>query len=1486
MHMAQTLTLRIILLFCLNTLGINSIAHAHYWKEMAYSKFDTCDHVSTLPCSAIKVNLPYNLSFNAVVSNSITDKNGLGTGFTTVNNYSGVRLAADGQPSNTQVPGYERSKITLTAGRLQLVSNKGIDFLTSNNQLNVLGVKISTVKKLQLEVKVMNPYNGTQSQQAGLWYGLNDKNYVKLNINGNKVELRKELNDVSSNATGNANPDQRITAAISGLNTKTVTLRLVIDPAAHTAEGFYSTDGINYTSAGASYTLKALNITGMGLTDSTAYAGIYASHRNGPTAITYNFDDFAISNPEPALKTLAFSPSTLKFILIKGGHVIPQSVSIQASQGHPAFTLSKTNADWLNLPQNPTDIIIFNSNIINSATNAGNYQAIITCAAPGYQPATLLITLTIIDAIQQQTAKINFQDAQTVPPLGYMKDYGQPFGPRTGLYQGSGMEFGWRKRSDASPLNLTANTRNRNLPEDILLATLIHMQANTLSGTFNGVKIEGYWETKVPNGTYDVTVSVGDGLVNPSPEKHTINIEGINAINLFVPNGKQGTIGRFKSATTRVTVADEYLTINADGGINTKLNFANIVPVSLNSYLYWASNNQNLLIKKGSPATNSFSVPLGSSNNLATTYNVTVTYASGATGWLSFNAAQTGVQPNVGFNYTAAKNLPLGTYKATVKATSGQFTSTIFPIQISVVDSLKPYVISSTPPNGAINVPLSTVSIAANNLHVPVVAGFQGGVDNRTITNTTVKLFKQEDAALTLVPGVVQGTGGGDAISFSPSSSLLPNTIYKFVITSGVKSHAGAAFAPYEATFTTKAAQIDSSALLNARFTKVPVPGTQNKKYCSLKIGPDDKFYALRLDGTIERYNINHANGTLTINKTIRTLINKYGTRSAIGLTFDPRSTASNIMLLVSHSSSGLTTAPAFDGNISLLQGDSLQNEQLIITKLPRSSRDHMVNGLAFGPDNALYICQGSNSSAGSFDNDWQRAESLLSGTVLRLDLNKLNGLALPLNVQTGSNQSVINNAPAVAAKMSDGTYNPYGSNSPLTIYASGVRNAYDLVWHSNGQLYLPTNGSGGGGNSPASVNGTRRPDGTFYNGPLIPATTGVQVQNDWLFRVNPAKPVGYYGHPNPLRGEYVINRGFTDNPLYSPSVVADARYRPAYNFGLNNSPDGVLEYKSTTFNNALKGKLLVCRFSGGGDIIVMEPGSLVQTTYPGNDDHIYDIVKVTTGSGNSGLVGMSGFANPLDIVEDVINGNLYVIEYNWNDNPNLVAQITLLRVAASSPASAMLAVTAVPKTQANEYQDKEYEVTLSNKGDGVLKIKDIGIYGTDASKFKIADIPLPDKKAPLVLKKNSSLSFKVLLRSSTNNALQARLKVTSVEDTIKEVAINNTPRIDSIIKSAGEKKEVKDQKNDGRVLQAYPNPNGGGSLYIKLRNFKVHETVTISLYTMDGKKLKTIEQVTNSQGQIDTRFEIKPDKNKYYIVRAVYLTGFKYAKIVVNSFN
>lgn len=899
-----------------------------------------------------------------------------------------------------------------------------------------------------------------------------------------------------------------------------------------------------------------------------------------------------------------------------------------------------------------------------------NYETVIKPSIYKHDEKLVSSLLCIAENPVIEPVKINFQDEKTVPPPGWLKDFGGQFENRPGVYEGSQLMYGWKRVDNGQPVDITGNGRARNEPEDVLLSTFVHMQANDINtlfyGIFKGKKIDSYWELKLLNGVYKVTVAVGDGEVGRAAEKDCINVEGVKTIYNFTPMGRVRSPGRFKTSTVTVTVSDGALTIDAIGGTNTKICYVEVDPVSISPYVYLSAGSQNLLVDKNNKDSNTIDVNIHNSLNTNIKYEVSTSYdkESNGVGWLNKLKNVKEGDSVITFDYSAARAMPTGTYTASVHVSANGYSNAVINLALRVVDHKRPYVISATPINGS-SVTYNNITIAANNLFIPVAKGVKGGVNNSTITNETVKLLKISNGESIEVAGNVQGTGGGDAISFAPAKPLEPNTIYKFVITSGVKSYAGTSFMPFETAFSTASAPVDSANLLNASFTKISIPGTQNKKYTSLTFGPDGKFYALKMDGSIERFDVDHTSGMLTNMTLINTLVAKYGEITAIGLTFDPGSTSSNLVAWVSFSSSGLTAAPVFDGNITRLSGNALKDEQLMVTRLPRSTRDHMVNSMAFGPDGALYISVGSNSSAGEYDKGWQRDETLLAGAILRLDLKKLRDVKLPLNVQTTANQGLINQASDLALKLPDGTYNPYCLTAPLTIFASGIRNAYDMVWHTNGQLYVPANGSGGGGNSPASVKGTRRPDGTYYTGAEIPSTRSVPVQHDWLFRVNPNKPVGFFGHPNPLRGEYVINRGSVDNPNYQSNTKPDINYRgAAYDFGFNKSPNGVIEYRSNNFNGALKGKLLVCRFSGGGDIMVLEPGSMLKQNNKGasTDDHIYDITHAATGASNYGLEGMNGFANPLDLVEDTITGNLYISEFNWNENPNSISQITLLK--------------------------------------------------------------------------------------------------------------------------------------------------------------------------------------------------------------------------------
>lgn len=1239
-----------------------------------------------------------------------------------------------------------------------------------------------------------------------------------------------------------------MTATIANVSTSTLKLKMLIDNVTNTVTGYYSFNGGADIQVGGTATLSIPTlITGKSLGNlaGISFAGVLASYRNlgDPNFTTvpasvpvYSFDNFKIEAITPVTNTLVFNPTNLSYSLTQGGSVAAQTAVLSANQGTPTVTVTKSaNSDWLILPANGLGTLSFGINATDLV--AGTYNTTVTASATGYTAATLTVNLTVSpNTPVLQAIKVNFQDAATVPPTGWMKDYGKAFGARTTTEQGTGAgsttyTYGWKKRSDGSLLDLSVggttnlgNGRNRLTAStyasateaDKLRATLMHMQGDDPAG-FNGTPQEGYWEMIVPNGVYDVSVSVGDYNVGADPESHTLNIEGINAINGYVPSGVAGSATRFSAATVRVTVTDGALTINASetlngtlyNGTNTKINSVLIQPVSTDPLITLSTYSKNLALE---PSTsNTFSVDIGTSNSQSTVVNLSAQYGPGGSNWLTFDATHNTTEPNLTFGYNS-NLLVVGTYNAVVTISANGYTNAVLNVKLVVSNQsdIIPTVVSSNPPNGATGVDINT-DISTNELILP-----PGGIDNSTITTNTVKLFEKNGANEVEIAGVVNGTGGGDAITFNPNFALNPNTIYRFVITSGVKGLNGTAFAPYEATFTTGEGG-GGGTPVNVEFLKVPIAGTQNQRYTSLVIGPDRKLYGLLLNGQIKRFPIN-ADGTLGNPETINTLRNAYvsatnaaGDRSAVGLVFDPASTASNLIAYVSHCSPGLDGAPEFDGNISRLTGAALNNHQLMLTRLPRSRKDHLVNSLAFGPDGALYFNQGSNSAAGLYDGTWQRDESLLAGATLRLDLTKLSGVTLPLNVETTADLNVINNAPANTYRMPDagakypqGSYNPYGSNAPLTIFASGIRNAYDLLWHSNGQLYVPANGTASGGNTPASLAGTRRPDGTFYNGPTIPSTTSVQTQKDWLFRIDPNLSIGYFGHPNPLRGEYVLNRGPLDNPKYPSSVVVDARYRgAAYDFQLNKSPNGVLEYKSNAFNGALKGKILVCRFSGGSDIIVLPVDPTTKDI---------DNANVKTGSGTPGIPGMSGFANPLDIVEDVETGNLYVAEHDWNGSGSR-AQITLLRATAPTAPAGVISLSPEKIIQNDVAGDNtpaaSRTITIGNTGTGDLVVNTISLAGIDANQYQLNGLPtLPRTVAP-----GGGVSFSVVFNPTSAGVKVAQVQVASKDNAVKGVQLSgigttglggtNEPSLQAILNAYGIPVVVGDDNASTNVINS-----------------------------------------------------------------------------------
>ncbi len=647
-----------------------------------------------------------------------------------------------------------------------------------------------------------------------------------------------------------------------------------------------------------------------------------------------------------------------------------------------------------------------------------------------------------------------------------------------------------------------------------------------------------------------------------------------------------------------------------------------------------------------------------------------------------------------------------------------------FAILAGAPTFIRPSVTTSTPLDGETDV-RRDIALQAE-LSLP-----SGGVDTQSIRRPgVVQLIRVSDQ--NVIPGNANTSGGGDVITFTPDAPLDAFTAYRWEITDDVLDVAGNRFVEYAVNFTTggEGANYDPT----IAWQQIDLPTAQGRSFTTVTLGPDNRLYAADLAGRIVRYAIN-VDETLGAAEVISTIVTREGGRRFItGITFDPRSTATKPILWVTHGQASFTNASDWTGKITRLTGKNLDSALDAVVNLPRSSRDHMTNQLVFGPGGAMYFGQASNSAYGAPDEKWGlRPERLLTASILRIDVNLI------------ENYITQNNGP-LDVKTEDVTnaYDPFADGAPLTIYATGLRNTYDLIAHSNGNLYAPTNGSASGGNSPGNV------------GAGIPALESVQnLSSDYLFNIRPGR---YYGHPNPLRGEYVL---FGGNPTsavdpqeaaqYPVGVAPQRKWYPAsYIFGPGYSPDGAIEYKADVFGGKLKNRILVTRYSRGDDIAVMSV----------NPDG-------SIGQVQTGFFGLTGFNGPLDLVENPRTGSLYVVEHDG-------AKITLVkpfelggRISVDTPA---LQFSDIKDTRNGDVQ----YINILNTGTKPLALpKDaFNFSGTDAANFVLAEGTLPRTILP---GRGATFGFAMNARPEalTDRVLTAKLNIKSNDAQTPNVQID-----------------------------------------------------------------------------------------------------------------
>jgi glucose/arabinose dehydrogenase len=896
---------------------------------------------------------------------------------------------------------------------------------------------------------------------------------------------------------------------------------------------------------------------------------------------------------------------------------------------------------------------------------------------PLSKSGSILLFMSLAGAVApmaQVDVKINFEPAAYATPAGYLKDAGSAYSASTNR--------GWVTAASLTtanhvPVDISAATRDRAVAGvDARLNTLVHMQ---LSGANNA------YEYAVPNGTYKVVVAVGDASNIDS--HHYINAEGTSVISNFVPT----TSNRFKVDSTVVSVTDGRLTVDANGGTNTKIcylhistagappdptpvdlqiNFQNSTPTPPAGYL--KDYGQGYALRTGagqgsglsygwvapgthtardisaqgrdraSPADRRLATLIHMQVSVAASWEIavpngyyTVTAGVGdATAVDSRHRLTVEGQPLItdfvpttaNLFFAASKVVQVADGRLTLDATGGTNSKINYVTIKSTSNPVgRPSIGAVNPASGATGVSRDAAVGAELNL-------ITGPLNTATATAANAKLYRSNDNAV--IPAAVNTSGGGDVVVIQPNSVLDATTGYRYEFTEGLQDADGKPFLPFSGHFTTGSTTIPPTTQI---FDVVSLgSAAAGYNFTTLAVSPDGMLYAGTLTGEILRFPIN-ADGTLGARQIITSVLAANGgtAQAIIGMVFDPLATAANPILWITANDRRLTGAPDWSGKVARLSGANLETVVNYVVGLPRATLDHMSNSLAWGPDGALYMTQGSRSANGAFDQTWQGDEHLLNAAVLRIDLN-----AIP-------------NPPVDVKTEAGGTYDPKAAGAPVTLYATGIRNAYDLLWHSNGSLYASGNGSAAGGNAPATpatlpaVCADRIDKAAFgpYTGPAVPAiNNNSTAQVDMLYRVVPGK---YYGHPNPKRCEWVLNGGnptsgtdLLEEPQYPVGTMPDRNWQPpAFDYGEHFSPNGIIEYKNNRFSGALQGKMMVVRYSEGKDILVLT------------------VDPTTKNISSSQVLNTNGvkFADPLDLVENTANGYLYVAEYAG-------MKITLLR--------------------------------------------------------------------------------------------------------------------------------------------------------------------------------------------------------------------------------
>lgn len=301
----------------------------------------------------------------------------------------------------------------------------------------------------------------------------------------------------------------------------------------------------------------------------------------------------------------------------------------------------------------------------------------------------------------------------------------------------------------------------------------------------------------------------------------------------------------------------------------------------------------------------------------------------------------------------------------------------------------------------------------------------------------------------------------------------------------------------------------------------------------------------------------------------------------SVGIAFDPMETNYQFPKVyfsssdLFHGSRFSSSGASINGKVSMVTttASSFTNLVDIITGLPVSDHDHAVNSIVFGNNGELYISVGGNTNGGrpgKLSTSGLQKEGYLSASIVRANLRDPN-----------FNGTIVYTADDDGDMIANG----------IEVFANGIRNAFGLTLHSNGNLY-------------ATDNGPNVQYGNMLTGCGPAEFIGDRTDMDKLLLV---KQGAYYGHPNPKRAVFHKDpRQCRWIPTTADNTVVG--YTPPIAI-LPSSMNGITEYTANYFAGRLRGNLIVAKYGDelfrfaltpdGNDVVAESKTGIV---FPGTD--------------------------------------------------------------------------------------------------------------------------------------------------------------------------------------------------------------------------------------------------------------------------------------------